>query len=83
VISDPDGDTPLSSERLQAAFGLTESEARLAALLGSGNELKSASDKLHITYGTARARLAEIFEKTQTRRQAELVKLLLASIVIG
>jgi DNA-binding CsgD family transcriptional regulator len=33
--------------------------------------------KLRITYGTARTRLADIFQKTNTHRQAELVTLLL------
>jgi hypothetical protein len=32
-----------------------------------------------ITYGTARARLAEIFQKTETRRQGQLITLLLTT----
>jgi DNA-binding CsgD family transcriptional regulator len=60
---------------------LTEAEARLAALLGAGDELRSAAAKLGITYGTARARLSGIFEKTQTRRQAELIRVLLAGLM--
>jgi DNA-binding CsgD family transcriptional regulator len=81
VISDPDGRAPLSSEPLRVAFGLTAAEARLAALLGAGEDLRSAAGEIGITYGTARARLATIFEKTQTRRQGELVKLLLTTAV--
>jgi DNA-binding CsgD family transcriptional regulator len=68
---------------LQAAFGLTEAEARLAALLASGEELRFAAEKLGITYGTARTRLAEIFQKTETRRQAELMKILLTTLAMG
>lgn len=45
----------------------------------STSYLRSAATKLGITYGTARARLAEIFQKTETRRQAELVRLLLST----
>jgi DNA-binding CsgD family transcriptional regulator/PAS domain-containing protein len=81
VITDPDRQTPTLENRLLAAFGLTEAEARLAALLASGEKLRSAADKLNITYGTARARLARIFQKTETRRQGELVKVLLMTLV--
>jgi DNA-binding CsgD family transcriptional regulator len=81
IINDPDSDAPPRSEQLRAAFGLTEAEARLAALLGAGDELRSAAAKLGITYGTARARLSGIFEKTQTRRQAELIRVLLAGLM--
>jgi DNA-binding CsgD family transcriptional regulator len=83
VIADPDRDMQFPLFRLQAAFGLTEAEARLAALLASGEELRFAAEKLGITYGTARTRLAEIFQKTETRRQAELMKILLTTLAMG
>lgn len=82
LIADPDASRPLSSVVLQRAFGLTAAEAALAALLASGHDLRSAARKLRITYGTARVRLAEIFQKTETRRQAELVRLLLTAAAI-
>jgi DNA-binding CsgD family transcriptional regulator len=44
--------------------------------LANGQELKSAAEELGITYGTARSRLAQIFQKTETRRQGELIRLL-------
>jgi DNA-binding CsgD family transcriptional regulator/PAS domain-containing protein len=80
VISDPDRNKPLPNHRLQAAFGLTGAEARLAARLAAGEDLRSAAGKLEITYGTARSRLAQIFQKTETRRQGELIQLLLATL---
>lgn len=79
-ITDPEGQTQLPTARIQSAFGLTEAEARLASLLAGGVELRAAAEELNITYGTARTRLAEIFQKTDTRRQGELVKLLLATL---
>jgi DNA-binding CsgD family transcriptional regulator len=82
LISDPDSRMALPVDRLQAAFGLTGAEARLAALLAAGEVLRSAAAKLGITYGTARTRLAEIFQKTDTRRQGELIKLLLATLAM-
>jgi len=81
LMTDPDGLRPLPSSRLRAAFGLTDAEARLAALLAGGEELRSAAAQLKITYGTARTRLTEIFQKTETRRQGELIKLLLTTLL--
>ncbi len=83
MITDPDAQRPLPSQRVQAAFGLTEAEARLASLLANGAELRSAAAELKITYGTARAHLAEIFQKTDTPRQGELIKLLLTTLAMS
>jgi DNA-binding CsgD family transcriptional regulator len=83
VIADPDREMQSPTFKLQAAFGLTEAEARLAALLANGEELRAGAEKLGITYGTARTRLAEIFQKTETRRQAELMKILLTVLAMG
>ena len=80
IITDPDDQRTFPTQSIQLAFGLTESEARLAALLATGVELRAAADALKITYGTARTRLAEIFQKTETRRQGELIKLLLTTL---
>jgi len=82
IITDPDCQRPLPTHRLRAVFGLTEAEARLAALLAGGEELRAAAVRLKITYGTARSRLTEIFQKTETRRQGELIKLLLLTLSI-
>jgi DNA-binding CsgD family transcriptional regulator/PAS domain-containing protein len=82
IITDPETRTSLPSDRLRGAFGLTEAEAMLAALLATGEELRFAAARLGITYGTARARLAEIFQKTETRRQSELIRVLLTTLAM-
>lgn len=82
LIADPEAEQPLPAQRLRVVFGLTEAEAKLAALLASGKDLRAAAARLEITYGTARARLANIFHKTQTRRQGELVRLILTVCAI-
>jgi DNA-binding CsgD family transcriptional regulator len=61
---------------LRALYGLTPAETRLAQRLAAGDELKAAAAQLGIGYGTARAQLAAIFRKTETKRQGELVRLL-------
>jgi DNA-binding NarL/FixJ family response regulator len=82
IITDPESKTSLSSDRLRGVFGLTEAEAMLATLLATGEELRSAAGRLGVTYGTARARLSQIFQKTETRRQAELVRVLLTTLAM-
>ncbi len=79
LIVDPDSQRPMASEGLQRLFGLTKAEARLAILLARGEDLRRIADQLQITYGSARSRLAQIFAKTETRRQGELISLLLTT----
>jgi DNA-binding CsgD family transcriptional regulator len=69
--SDPLGD-------LGQAYGLTTQEARLAALLVGDYTLAQAAEQLGITQNTARTVLKRVLAKTGTRRQASLVRLLLA-----
>jgi DNA-binding CsgD family transcriptional regulator len=70
----------VQTEQLRAVYGLTPSEARLATRLAEGVDLQSAAASLNIGYPTAGTQLAIIFRKTETRRQGELVKLLLTAI---
>jgi len=83
VITDPARQQTLPNQSLRALFSLTEAEARLAVLLAEGEELRAAAKKLKITYGTARARLIQIFQKTGTRRQSELMRLVLTTGTAG
>ena len=69
-----------SIDLLQCHFSLTPAEARLALHLVAGETLRSAAVKLSITYETARSQLKNIFKKTGTRRQAELVILILTAV---
>jgi DNA-binding CsgD family transcriptional regulator/PAS domain-containing protein len=82
VITDPDAILPLPKDRLRNAFLLTDAEAQLAALIAAGDDLRFAASKLGIQYGTARVRLAQIFQKTDTRRQGELVRVLLTTLAM-
>ena len=61
---------------LQAAFGLSEAEARLAAQLASGEALERITAQFGIAKETGRGQLKSIFAKTGVHRQAELVALL-------
>lgn len=63
-------------ERIQGAFGLTVSEAQLALHIADGGDIGSYAAARGITRNTARNQLQAVFDKTEARRQAELVKLL-------
>ncbi len=56
-------------------FALTPAEARVAAKLFSGEDIRKAASSLNIALSTAQSHLKHILEKTATHRQAELVKL--------
>ena len=65
---------------LRCHFGLTPAEAKLALHLVAGETLRSAEVKLSISYETARTSLKNIFKKTGTCRQAELVIVILTAL---
>ena len=69
-----------SIELLRSHFGLTPAEARLALHLVAGETLRSAEVKLSISYETARTHLKNIFNKTGTSRQAELVIVIVTAL---
>ena len=77
MVTDPEHRRVTTASRLRLLFGLTEAEARLANALAAGDDLRAAAVNVRISYGTARKRLIEIFQKTNTHRQTELVALLL------
>ena len=66
----------LPDHRLKLLFGLTRSEARVAAQIAEGHSVECAAEELQISLGTARNHLKSIFSKTETNRQGELVALL-------
>jgi DNA-binding CsgD family transcriptional regulator len=65
---------------LRCHFGLTLAEARLALQLVAGETLRSAAVKLGISYETTRSSLKNIFRKTETCRQVDLVIVILTAL---
>ena len=68
-------------ERLRELFGLSATEARLALCLADGRTLAEAAGEIPITIESARTYSKRIFAKTGTARQADLVRVLLKSII--
>lgn len=61
----------------RARYRFTPAESRLAESLVSGLALRAVAERHAITYQTARTQLKSVLAKTGTRRQSELVSLLL------
>ena len=66
---------------MKRLFGLTTSEARLAIAMSQGKTITEAAGELNLTTETARNYSKRIYAKTDTRGQADLVRILLASVV--
>lgn len=75
------GQSLLSTSITRQVFGFTPSETALAMELANGLSLEEAAASLGIRRNTARAHLRAIFSKTGVRRQTELVRLVLNSVV--
>ncbi len=75
-ITDPEANTRLPQAQLVALFGLTQAEAALAGGLLAGQELRDIAEQSGRSINTVRSQLATLMAKTDTGRQAELVRLL-------
>lgn len=82
-VSDPECETAPSVDVLRTLYGLTAAEARLAAALAGGAALKDYADEAAITLNTARWTLKQVFAKTETKSQADLIRLLLKSLTMA
>lgn len=77
VVSDPSSAAKADVRLLQIAYGLTFAEARIAGRLAAGATIDDIAAQLHISPATARTHLKRIFQKTDTRRQSDLVRQIL------
>lgn len=78
-IVDPCRITSRLSKMQRALFGLTDRETQVADLLLGGHSPESLAAVLDISRNTARVHLRSLFRKTDTNRQSELVRILLAA----
>ena len=81
LVSDPVAHRPLAPERLAAAFGLTRSQSRLLAALCTGESPGEYADRSGISRETARSHMKHLLARTGARRQADVVRLALESVV--
>lgn len=79
LLIDPWSLSAPDASRVAEALGLTEFEARVASLLAQGRTVREIAVRIHRTEHTVRYHLKQAFAKTGVRRQAELVRLVLAA----
>jgi DNA-binding CsgD family transcriptional regulator/PAS domain-containing protein len=75
-IGDPDRPVEIDPARICQVYGLSRAESRVVALLASGQRLDQVAENLGVAYETVRKHLKQVFAKTGTDRQAELVRLM-------
>ncbi|MBX3568497.1 MAG: hypothetical protein KF914_10595 [Rhizobiaceae bacterium] len=63
-------------QALQALFGLSRSEARVAVMIARGMSIRDVAAWLGVRSGTVRNQLKSVFQKSRVSRQAELSALL-------
>ena len=76
----PDTSFDAQAQAVCKLYGLSQVETRLALLIVGGASLQKAAIDLHIKEQTARSYLKQVFLKTDTRRQADLVRVILTSV---
>ena len=77
-LNDPDEPVQVDLDILRRLYGLTAAECRLASRLCDGHTLSAIAAQLRVSENTVKTQLRSIFGKTKTRRQAELVRLLVS-----
>lgn len=76
-VSDPAQRVRPTCDMLRALYGLTPAEYRLAMLLADGHQPAAIAELVGVSRNTLKTQLASIYRKTDTSRQAQLVRLLL------
>jgi DNA-binding CsgD family transcriptional regulator len=77
ILIDPERQAEPPAELLIRLYGLTNAETDIALRVTRGQSLKSIADELSLSLATVKTHLQRVFLKTDTHRQAELVRLLL------
>jgi DNA-binding CsgD family transcriptional regulator/GAF domain-containing protein len=76
-VSDPTATISTDAQVLQQLYGLTPTEARVAAGLAGGLSIRDIADANTMTMNTARWHAKNVFAKTDTAGQGDLIRLLL------
>lgn len=78
VIIDPENLPEPPITVLRRLFGLTHAEALVATAVLRGDGLRRIAEELSLSLSTVKTHLQHVFDKTDTHRQAELVRLLMS-----
>ena len=79
-IADPETGHVSTTDVLEQLYSLTPAEAELVQLLAQGRSLDQVATARSVTINTVRSQLKQVFTKTDTKRQGELVRLVLTGV---
>ena len=79
-VADLESGTVRRREVLGTLYGLTQAETELVELLCQGHSLETAAETRGVTMNTTRSQLKQVFSKTSTSRQGELVRLVMSGV---
>lgn len=79
-IGNPDTGSVTTTEVLEQLYSLTRAEAELVRMLSEGRSLDQVAAARGVTMNTVRSQLKQVFSKTDTKRQGELVRLVLTGV---
>lgn len=79
-VSDPGQPTPTVPDLLASQFGLSPTEARIAARLAAGDRIEEIADARKVSQETVRGQVKHVLAKTDTRSQGQLVSLVYRSL---
>lgn len=79
-IVDPDESGQIGADLLREIYGLTPAEARLTQGILFGQSLQEFADAAEVSINTVRTQLKQVFAKTGTRRQVDLMRVLMSGL---
>ena len=79
-VSEPDVQVNGSPEWLRQIYGFTPVESEVAARIAAGMRLPAIGEDLGVTIHTVRGHLKQLFAKTDTHRQPDLVRVLVTGL---
>jgi len=68
----------LDEDSLRHVYGLTETEARVAALIGNGSSVEAVARGLNLPVPVVRTHLKQVLDKTHSERSSDLIRRLLS-----
>jgi DNA-binding CsgD family transcriptional regulator/PAS domain-containing protein len=81
IVNDPESSSEPAAELIRSLHGLTPAEAELVGILARGHSLEAAAERRGVSIHTVRSQLKQVFQKTGTSRQGELLQLVLRCFV--
>jgi DNA-binding CsgD family transcriptional regulator len=80
LVNDPESEDRTGSDERIHGFGLSPAEGRVAYLLMQGKSTEDCAGEVGISIHTARTHVKRVLSKTGTKRQGELVHLLMKAV---